>query len=60
MWLLLQPLPALFLLAILGLKCYHMEREALRTEAGREHCARCRERLAVLREQRRDLAGCLQ
>jgi len=46
-------------LAILGLKCYHMEREAGRTAAGEEHCARCRGKLAVLREQRGDLAGCL-
>jgi hypothetical protein len=45
-------------MAIMGLKCHHMEREAARTEAGEEHCARCAAKLAVLREQRADLAGC--
>jgi len=45
-------------LAILALKCHHMERESRRAEAGREHCERCAAKLAVLREQRRDLAGC--
>ena len=46
-------------MAIMGLKCHHMEREAGRAGAGEEHCARCREKLAVLREQRGDLAACL-
>jgi hypothetical protein len=45
-------------LAILALKCHHMERESLRTEAGAEHCAKCADKLAVLRVQRADLAGC--
>jgi hypothetical protein len=45
-------------LAIVGLKCHHMEREAGRVEAGEEHCARCRAKLAVLGEQRGDLARC--
>ncbi|HOX06701.1 MAG TPA: DUF4254 domain-containing protein [Planctomycetota bacterium] len=45
-------------LAILALKCHHMERESRRTEAGAEHCARCAGKLEVLRLQRSDLAGC--
>ena len=45
-------------MAIMGLKCYHMEREAGRAEAGPEHCERCRGKLEVLREQRGDLARC--
>ncbi len=45
-------------MAIMALKCRHMEREAGRAEAGEEHTSRCRARLAVLREQRADLAGC--
>jgi len=45
-------------LAILGLKAHHMERESLRAGAGAEHCQQCAAKLAVLREQRQDLAGC--
>jgi hypothetical protein len=45
-------------LAIAGLKCHHMEREAERSGAGHEHCGRCRAKLELLREQRADLARC--
>lgn len=45
-------------LAILGLKCHHMAREAGRKEAGEAHCTRCRAKLEVLAEQRSDLARC--
>lgn len=46
-------------LSILALKCHHMERESLRAEAGADHRARCAGKLAVLRQQREDLTGCL-
>ncbi len=46
-------------LAILALKCHHMERESRRAEAGEEHCRKCAAKLEVLGQQRRDLAGCL-
>ena len=45
-------------LAILALKCHHMDRESRRTEAGGEHCRKCADKLAVLRQQRLDLARC--
>ena len=45
-------------MAIMGLKCHHMAREAGRSDASEEHTARCRAKLAVLREQRGDLARC--
>ena len=47
-------------LSILALKIFHMGLQAARTEAGPEHVARCTEKLARLREQRADLAGCLR
>jgi hypothetical protein len=45
-------------MAIMGLKCHHMAREAGREDAGEEHRAKCAARLAVLREQRGDLGAC--
>ncbi len=45
-------------MAIMGLKCHHMAREAAREDAGGEHRAKCAAKLAVLREQRRDLGAC--
>ena len=47
-------------LSILALKIFHMGLQAERHEAGAEHVARCRDKLARLREQRADLAGCLE
>lgn len=47
-------------LSILALKIYHMRVEAERADAVEDHRARCRERLAVLEEQRNDLAACLE
>jgi hypothetical protein len=46
-------------LSILALKIHHMRLQTLRAEAGTEHVARCAMRLAILREQRDDLASCL-
>lgn len=47
-------------LSILALKIYHTREEAERADAPPGHGGRNRERLAVLEEQRQDLAGCLQ
>ncbi|HEY2466347.1 MAG TPA: DUF4254 domain-containing protein [Terracidiphilus sp.] len=46
-------------LSILALKIYHTREEAGRPDATSEHCERNRSRLAILEEQRADLAGCL-
>jgi hypothetical protein len=46
-------------LSILALKCRAMEAETVRADADRAHVARCREKLAILRTQREDLAHCL-
>lgn len=46
-------------LSILALKIYHTREEAERAGAPQGHAERNRERLAILEEQRQDLAGCL-
>jgi hypothetical protein len=46
-------------LSILALKIYHTREEAERPDAPPGHATRNRERLAILEEQRDDLAGCL-
>jgi hypothetical protein len=46
-------------LSILALKIYHTREEAERADAPVGHAERNRERLAILEEQRADLAGCL-
>ncbi|MGD0292744.1 MAG: DUF4254 domain-containing protein [Terracidiphilus sp.] len=46
-------------LSILALKIYHTREEAERAGAPEGHAARNLERLAILEEQRRDLAVCL-
>jgi Protein of unknown function (DUF4254) len=46
-------------LSILGLKVYHTREEAERTNAPAGHAERNRARLAILQEQRADLAACL-
>jgi hypothetical protein len=46
-------------LSILALKIYHTKEEAERMDAPPGHAERNRERLAILEEQRIDLAGCL-
>ena len=47
-------------LSILALKCRAMGVEVERADADPAHRARCREKLAILREQRADLARCLE
>lgn len=42
-------------LSILSLKMYHMQEETNREDAGAEHTKTCRDKLAVMAEQRRDL-----
>jgi len=46
-------------LSILALKIYHTREEAERADAPQGHAARNLERLAILEEQRADLAACL-
>jgi hypothetical protein len=46
-------------LSILALKIYHTREEAERCDASPEHCERNRARLAILTDQRADLAHCL-
>ncbi len=46
-------------LSILALKIYHTREEAERADAPQGHAGRNRDRLAILEEQRADLAGCL-
>jgi hypothetical protein len=46
-------------LSILALKIYHTREEAERADAPEGHAERNLERLAILEEQRQDLAGCL-
>jgi hypothetical protein len=46
-------------LSILTLRAYHMREETLRADAAETHRAKCREKLAVLLEQRGDLARAL-
>jgi hypothetical protein len=46
-------------LSILALKVYHTREETGRGDAPAGHAERNRERLAILEEQRADLAGCL-
>ncbi len=46
-------------LSILALKIYHTREETERRNAPQGHAARNRERLAILDQQRSDLAGCL-
>ena len=46
-------------LSILALKIYHTQQEAERADAPPGHAQRNLERLAILRNQRSDLAGCL-
>lgn len=47
-------------LSILALKIYHTAEEAARGSASEAHREKNRARVAVLHEQRRDLAGCLE
>lgn len=51
-----SPAWALDRLSILALKIYHMREEAERTDASPEHPKKCRDKLNVLLEQRKDLS----
>lgn len=51
-----SPAWALDRLSILAVKIFHMKVETERTDASEEHLARCRGKLAVLLEQRKDLS----
>lgn len=46
-------------LSILALKIHHMRLQAERSDVDAEHVASCRSKLEKLKEQRSDLAGCL-
>jgi hypothetical protein len=50
-----SPAWAIDRLSILALKIYHMNEEANREDASPEHKAKCREKLDVLLEQKKDL-----
>lgn len=47
-------------ISILALKIFHMGLQTQRTDASAEHIATCQAKLARLREQRGDLAACLE
>jgi hypothetical protein len=47
-------------LSILALKIYHMHEQASREDADEAHQTACRAKLAILREQRGDLAEALR
>lgn len=47
-------------ISILALKIFHMGEQTRRTDASAEHIASCEAKLARLREQRADLASCLE
>ncbi|WP_430964938.1 DUF4254 domain-containing protein [Spongiimicrobium sp. 2-473A-2-J] len=51
-----SPAWAIDRLSILALKIYHMQEEADRKDASPEHNAKCKEKLEVLLEQKRDLS----
>ncbi|WP_350289486.1 DUF4254 domain-containing protein [uncultured Croceitalea sp.] len=51
-----SPAWAIDRLSILALKIYHMQEEANRTDASDEHLEKCRTKLQVLLEQRKDLS----
>ncbi|NSL53776.1 DUF4254 domain-containing protein [Uliginosibacterium sp. IMCC34675] len=47
-------------ISILGLKIFHMGEQTRRSDASVEHVATCQAKLERLREQRADLAACLE
>lgn len=51
-----SPAWAIDRLSILTLKIYHMNEEAIRTDASPEHLEKCKTKLAILLEQRVDLS----
>lgn len=55
-----SPAWAIDRLSILALKIYHMEVETKRTDVDENHRQRCAEKLAVLREQHKDLSTAIE
>ena len=51
-----SPAWAIDRLSILALKIYHMQQEVVRADATPDHAAQCRQKLAVLLEQQKDLS----
>lgn len=51
-----SPAWAIDRLSILALKIYHMREQTERTDATPEHIARCKDKLAILLEQQKDLS----
>lgn len=51
-----SPAWAIDRLSILALKIYHMREEATRTDASKEHLEKCKAKLTVLLEQKKDLS----
>ncbi len=51
-----SPAWAIDRLSILALKIYHMNEEATRKDASREHLSKCQSKLQVLVEQKKDLS----
>lgn len=51
-----SPAWAIDRLSILALKVYHMKEEAERTDASKEHRAKCQQKLNILLEQKKDLS----
>ena len=51
-----SPAWAIDRLSILSLKIYHMNEEATRTDASKDHLEKCQQRLQVLLEQKKDLS----
>ena len=54
-----SPAWAIDRLSILALKIFHMQQEVGRTDATPEHAAQCRQKLAVLLEQQKDLSDAI-
>ncbi|MCH7409075.1 DUF4254 domain-containing protein [Belliella sp. DSM 111904] len=51
-----SPAWAIDRLSILALKIFHMEQETLRTDISEAHFSKCKEKLDILLEQRKDLS----
>ena len=55
-----SPAWAIDRLSILALKIYHMNEEVTREEASEEHRQKCKEKLNILLEQRKDLSTAIE
>lgn len=47
-------------LSILSLRIYHMKEETLRRDVGKDHIKKCKDKLKILRIQKKDLSNCLK